>query len=218
MEIIPGVHLVDGVRCNCYFAKIPDGSGWALIDTGMPRSAGKIIKYAEKMGLEPSDLKTIIITHCHIDHVGSIEEIKKWSGAKVACHEADADYIAGRKMLPMPKKLLFRLLAPLMKTKPVQPDILLKDGDEIAGLRVVLTPGHTPGSICLLDVARGALFSGDLLVTKEGKLSGPPIIMEKAQMKESIAKIAMLTFTVMLPGHGDPIKENASAMVKAFSL
>ena len=70
----------------------------------------------------------------------------------------------------------------------------------------------------LLDVARGALFSGDLLVTKEGKLSGPPIIMEKAQMKESIAKIAMLTFTVMLPGHGDPIKENASAMVKAFSL
>ena len=96
MEILPGIHQIDKVNCNCYFVK--ENDGWVLIDTGMPGNAKKILAYLSgTLHAQPSGIKTIIITHCHIDHIGSLSEMKKATGAKVAAHEADADFIAGKK-------------------------------------------------------------------------------------------------------------------------
>ena len=221
MEILPGIHQIDGVNCNCYLVK--ENNGWTLIDTGMPWSAKKILSYISSIGCQPADIKTIIITHCHIDHIGGLDAVRKATGAKVASHEADADFISGKKSLSMPagRKLswrfrIFRLLSPLMKAKPVVPDILLKDGDVIAGMKVLHTPGHTPGSICLYDEKRKVLFVGDLLRFMGGKVAGPPIILDGQQVRDSEERIAKLDFDIMLSGHGEPLLEKASEKVRAF--
>ena len=221
MEILPNIHQIDGVNCNCYLVKGSDG--FTLIDSGMPWSAKKILAYAGSIQCQPSDIKTIIITHSHIDHIGGLDAVRKATGAKVAAHEADADFISGKKSMPVPtgRKLslrfrIFRLLSPLMQAKPVVPDILLKDGDEIAGMEVLLTPGHTPGSICLYDKKRKVLFVGDLLRFMNGKVVGPPITLDEKQVRASEERIAKLDFGIMLSGHGAPLLAQASEKVKAF--
>jgi len=92
----------------------------------------------------------------------------------------------------------------------VRPDSLLKDGDEVAGLRVIHIPGHTPGSIALYDGT--LLFSGDTLNVREGRVQGPPP-QYTADMRQAIAsvrKLLSLKFDVLLPGHGDPVVGRAS--------
>ena len=86
------------------------------------------------------------------------------STAKVAIHEADSAFVSGREHIPAPKGwrgFIFRILGIFMKSGPFQPDILLKDHDTIDGLACIHIPGHTPGSICLLDPVSGALFAGN---------------------------------------------------------
>jgi|SRR5208283_512773 len=214
MEIMKGIHQVDGVNGNCYL--VQRESGWVLIDTGMPGNADKIVKYLSSINLKPSDITLIAITHCHIDHVGSLARLKQLSGAKVACHEDDADFISGKRQLQMPKGVpfYFRILLPLFKAKPVEPDILLKDGQMIGGFEVVHTPGHTPGSICLLDRNTKSLFVGDNLRFMDGQIKGPPIVMDAAPMKKSIARIAELEFETMYSGHGKPLTPGASKKIK----
>ena len=92
MKIAEGIYQVDGVNCNVYL--VEDGEKLILIDTGLPRSYKKIEKYIEGLGRKPTDVSTIVITHFHIDHVGSLKKMKELTNAKVAVHEADADYVA----------------------------------------------------------------------------------------------------------------------------
>jgi hydroxyacylglutathione hydrolase len=221
MEILPGIHQIDGVNCNCYLVR--GNNGLTLIDTGMPWSRKKILAYINSIHCQPTDIKTIIITHCHFDHVGSLDAVKKATGAKVAAHEEDADFISGKKSMPMPagRKLswrfrIFRLLSPFMKAKPVVPDILLKDGDEIAGMEVLHTPGHTPGSICLYDKRKKVLFVGDLLRFMNGKIAGPPITLDEKQVRDSEERITKLDFNAMLSGHGEPLLAQASEKARTF--
>ena len=75
-------------------------------------------------------------------------------------HEADADFVTHKKSPPRPKGLLSRAIG-VVKAAPVEPDILLKEGDMIEGLQVVHVPGHTPGSIALFDAQRKVMFVGD---------------------------------------------------------
>ena len=95
MEIIPGIHWIEGINGNCYLI---DGSELTLIDTGLPRKAKKILGYITGgLGRKPGDLKTIILTHCDNDHIGNAFELRNKTGAKIAAHSLDAEYIAGRK-------------------------------------------------------------------------------------------------------------------------
>ena len=135
----------------------------------MPRNSAKIVKYIQEvLKRKPSEIKTIVLTHFHVDHMGNACDLKKLSGAKVAIHEADADYVAGRKTQPVPgggmgmiMGMIFKVLLGLFfRSRPVEPDIQLRDRDTIAGLTTIHTPGHTPGSICLLDPATKILFPG----------------------------------------------------------
>ena len=222
MEITSGIHSVDGVNCNCYFVKGDDG--WTLIDTGMPNNAKKILSYAsDVLKIQPSDIKTIIITHAHFDHTGSLAPLKKITGAKVAVHSEDADFVSGKRKLSIPQRgmsiqrVMIMLLSPMFKAAPVQPDIILNEGDMIGQLKVLHTPGHTPGSICLLHKNSSVLFVGDLIRFMNGNIVGPPITMDANQIKESIAKISKLDFDVMLSGHGQPLMHDAAKKVRDYS-
>ena len=219
MEIVPGIHQVDGVNGNCFIIVRDD---LTLIDTGMPKNSAKIVKYIQDiLKREPTDIKTIVLTHFHIDHVGNASDLKKRSGAKVAIHEADADYVAGRKTPPVPRGvmgMIVKVLIPLLfGSRPVEPDIKLKDGDTISGLTTIHTPGHTPGSICLFDPASKILFVGDLVRFNGSKIEMGPLPLDTHKIQQSINKIAALDFDIMLSGHGIPLRPDASAKVGEFA-
>lgn len=219
MEIIKNIHLVNGVNGNVYV--IINEQELVLVDTGMPKNAEKILNYVRSIGWQPSNISTILLTHCHIDHVGSAYELKKLTNAKVAIHEEDADFAAGKKSVPRPKGIigiLFKAASVFYKFTPVQPDIMLKENDRLGKLTVIHTPGHTPGSISLHDPERSVLFVGDALRFVRGKISGPPgqFTLDQQQTIRSIEKISRLNFDVMLSGHGDPLKPGASEKVKQF--
>jgi glyoxylase-like metal-dependent hydrolase (beta-lactamase superfamily II) len=220
MEIVENIHQVDGVSANVFL--VADGKELTLIDTGMPKNSGRILNYVHKIGHQPSDISRIVLTHCHIDHVGSAHELVRLTNAKVAVHQEDADFVAGNKPLPRPKGaagMLLKASSFFFRFKPVQSDILLKENDKVGSLTVIHTPGHTPGSISLLDSARKVLFVGDTLRFAGGKISGPAeqFTLDMRQASLSVKKIASLDFDVMLSGHGVPLKPNASSMVKEFS-
>ena len=218
MKIVDGIHQVDGVNCNVYL--VEDADKLILIDTGLPRSNKKIVKYIEGLGLKPTDVAVIVLTHFHIDHVGSAKKMKELTNAQVAVHEVDADFVAGKKAPPKPKNLMFKALSSVFKAAPVEPELLLKDGDKVGRLIVIHTPGHSEGSISLLDVDRKVMFAGDAIRFMDGKITGPPeqFTLDMNKAKDSIRKISTFDFDVMLSGHGDPLMSEASQKVKDFQL
>ena len=145
MKIVEGIHQVDGINGNVYL--VEDGEKLILIDTGLPRSHKKIISYIEALGRKPTDVSMIVLTHFHIDHVGSAKKMKELTNAKVAVHEFDADYVAGKKAPPKPKNLMFKALSSIVKAEPVEVDLVLKENDKVGRLTVIHTPGHSEGSI-----------------------------------------------------------------------
>ncbi len=218
MEITKGIHRVDGVNANCYIVGDKD---LTLIDTGMPNNGDAILRYIKGMGREPHDVKTIIITHSHIDHIGSLSAVKEATGAKVAVHRSEALILSGKEQMPMPKgamAVLIKAVGTIMKAPPVQPDALLDDGSDISGLLVMHTPGHTPGSIALLDKKRRAIFVGDTLRVGKDGVEGPPerFTLDPELAKKSMQRIASLDFDTMLSGHGEPLMPRAAEKVREF--
>jgi glyoxylase-like metal-dependent hydrolase (beta-lactamase superfamily II) len=221
MEIIEGIHRVDEASSNIAHSNVYlviNGKELVVVDTGTSGNAKKIVAYIQKIGHQPSEVSTIVLTHYHMDHVGSAKDLKDLTNAKVAVHVEDSDFVAGKKPFPKPTNFLFRAVSSFIKPTPVGVDIALKDGDKIGNLTVIYVPGHSPGSIVLLDAQRKALFAGDTLRFDGTKVTGAPkqFTWDADKEKESIKKISMLDFDIMLPGHGEILKTKASKEVKDF--
>ena len=220
MEVVPGVHWIEGINGNCYLIV---NQTLTLIDTGLPRNAKKILRYiTENLHRKPSDVTMIILTHSHFDHTGNAEQLRVVTGARIAAHQEDAVYIEGKQQALVPKGgmgMLFKVLSPLIKVRPFPVDTVLKDKDEIAGLSVIFTPGHTPGSISLYDAKRKVLFTGDTLRYVNGVLEGPSekFSRDVALARASIKKLTALQFTTLLSGHGVPLTDNAAQRVRDFA-
>ena len=219
MEITSRIHRIDGMRGNCYLI---DRDSLVLIDTGLPRTSGRTLAYIRNtLHRTPADLRTIILTHYHMDHVGNVPALAKATGARVAIHEADAPYLSGERAMPLPpwpRSVLIRMVKPFLGWSPVRPGILLRDGDTLAGLTCVHTPGHTPGSICLFDPEEKVLFTGDALLTPGGRIQEPSerFSARQEEARRSLSKIASLDFDILLSGHGEPVGPEASAMLREF--
>ena len=217
MEIIPGVHKIDGVAgANCYL--VTSGQEMVLIDAGMRGSSRKVAKYLKKMGKNFADIKYIFITHADIDHVGGAAEMKKSTGAKIVIHAGDAGVLAGTDKGRNLKGImgLLKLLSPIMHAAPVQADIVLKENTEIAGYKIISTPGHSDGSISIYIPGK-VIFVGDALRTDQSgnpKRPSKMLAADMVQAKESVQLIAGLDFEQLLVGHGAPVRGNASARVK----
>lgn len=223
VEIVQGVHQIEGVNANSYLVLGSDGS-LTLIDTGTSKNGKKILDYIKtKLSKQPSEVKTIVITHSHVDHARGALALKKATGAKVAVHELDADFLSGKKKLPSPKGgmgFIFRIFSVFFHPPVVEPDMKLKENDRIgASLTVLHTPGHTPGSISLYDQERKLIFVGDAITNRGGKLQGSPrqFTLDLEQAQRSIEKISMIDFEVLLSGHGDPVKSGGTKKVRELS-
>ncbi len=220
MEIVEGIHRVDEAssglaRSNVYL--VVDGTQLTVVDAGIGGNAKKIVQYVERLGFKPEEVAFIVLTHYHADHMGSAKDLKDLlPKAKVVVHEAESPYVSGKEKYPKPKNILMRAVSSFVKPTPVPVDLAVKEGDKVGNLVVIHTPGHTLGSICLLDEQHKALFSGDALRTDNGKVVEPPqnFNVNTVQARKSIGKIAALSFGVLLPGHGTPITNGAAEETK----
>lgn len=202
MQLAGGVFKVDGVRiANVYLMVTQDGL--LLVDTGMPVRPNAFWGSVEDLGRQPRDLRDIVLTHCDIDHVGSVAELKARTGARVAIHELDAPVLSGEQH-PQKGGLAMVALYRLLRFRPIAPDLRLRDGGTIGGLKVIHVVGHTAGSIAL---ARddGVVLSGDALRSdKHGNIlpPDPRLALDPAQASVSAELIKARHAGLLLTGHG----------------
>lgn len=178
---------------NCYVIGCENTRQGIIVDPG--GDAGRIMQAVSKNGL---DIKYIILTHGHFDHIGALEEVKDKTAAKVAVHAGDAH------MLDDPGKSLAALVGG--GTGTVSPDVLLKDGDRIKvgdlEMEIIHTPGHTPGSICI-KIGDAVLISGDTLFAGSVGRTDLPGGDFESLMHSIKTRLAVLPgHTKVYPGHG----------------
>jgi len=207
MEILKGVHYIESFAG----AAVITGDRLILVDTGSEDDAKVILDALAAMRTKPTDIATIIITHTHPDHAGGLATMKERTGAKVAAHEADADYVSRTKPYPGPP-------GP-QRHRPAAVDIRLKDQQVIEGLLVIHAPGHTPGSIALLDRERSLLIAGDTMRTEGGL--GPmsdQYNIDPKQHRQGMKTLAAYDFEALIVGHGPPIQTGAGRQLKAVAV
>jgi glyoxylase-like metal-dependent hydrolase (beta-lactamase superfamily II) len=206
MNLAEGIDVVEGLWVgNAYLVRGADGL--LLVDSGTPGSAKRILASIEGIGAEPGDLRTIVLTHWHPDHMGSAAELRRLTGARIAIHELDAPVLAGRER-PAKGRRTMGLLLRVFRVAPVVADLTVGSGDVLGGLEVIHVPGHTAGSIALRR-ADGIVFSGDaLLGDRQGRLRPPDagLSLDPERASASAAELRSLASPLLLPGHGAPVR------------
>jgi len=218
VKIIETVFVVPEVIANTYV--IVDADGLTHIDTGLPRSQNKILRYIASLGRSARDIKRIIITHTDWDHIGGLAALHKATGAITYASRIEADAMAvGRPSrptkTPASTPLIRRLTRLFLKPRPFRVDGILTDGqvmpEVLGGLRVIDTAGHSPGHISLFSPATGVLFCGDSMVTDEHGIHGsrPMFTWDEAMAKEAVKKQAALGARILCSGHGPVVMDAA---------
>jgi glyoxylase-like metal-dependent hydrolase (beta-lactamase superfamily II) len=169
------------------------GGEAALVDTGVAGSEAAIEASLGSLGLDWSAVAHVILTHHHDDHQGSLRAIQGLA--------ADASTYAGLEDV-----------ASIATDRAVTAVV---DGERVFDLQIVTTPGHTAGSISVLDPRSGVLVAGDALRAENGRpaLPGEQFTIDMDEAKRSAVKLGGLAFETLLVGHGDPIEGGASALV-----
>jgi glyoxylase-like metal-dependent hydrolase (beta-lactamase superfamily II) len=167
------------------------GDEAVLVDALTPGNAGLIGAALAAAGLRWDALRHVILTHAHPDHAGSAADVLALApGATAWIAAAEAPLVA----LPRPPRTL-------------------ADGAEVAGLRIVATPGHSPGHVCVLDPAGSTAVLGDAAHHVGGELGliGPPFTQDVARAAAGLARLATLGFQRALFAHGPPLESGAAA-------
>jgi glyoxylase-like metal-dependent hydrolase (beta-lactamase superfamily II) len=194
-------------------AFLVDGDdGLTLVDVGWASAPKRIEAALADIRRTLTDIRRIVITHAHPDHVKGAAELRARTGAHVLIHQADAAWLQAGRVPPSGRcGRLGRLLdrAPLLRWNPVTPDALLTDGEHIdgaGGLRVIHTPGHTPGHIALLHEPSNSLLVGDAIFNLGPRLTlGPPALAADPRLRSvSLARLPRDVTAIGL-AHGDPL-------------
>ena len=202
---------IDLKGVNSYL--IPAGNGYILVDAGFPGSYAKIANALSVHKIDVKNIKLIIITHVHGDHVGALADIVKNSGAKVLVHESEEKILAEAIMLhPKGTNLIgkfFAMLSPLLESKikftPVKADITMKDELDLASYgvngKIYHTPGHTEGSISVI-LDSGETFVGDACMHFSKATVFPLFANDEKTLLSSWALLLNKGPVKFYPGHG----------------
>ncbi len=218
-EVIPGVFQVTHRGANVLLV-VEDTI--TLIDTGLREGASRVLDFIRHIGRSPEEISLIVLTHNHIDHMGGLVEIKKYTEAKIAVHGDDI----GIRTHPPAADARYREPLALIKTKlqsvfsvlPDDVDIVLEGGetlDVLGGLEVIHTPGHTPGSISLYSKKHKLFISGDLIRKRRKKLLLPPkmVCSDIDEDMKSIIKISDYDIDILCFGHGLPLYSDVKTRI-----
>ena len=200
---------------RCY---VLQGDGVIAIDGGAPKKGAAFRRGLERAGVRPGDVKLIVLTHGHWDHIGSAGELKAITGGTLALHEREVSWLE-QSLTPLPPgvtpwgRVLVKILGlfmPLFKVPAAKVDMPLGDEDVLLtdyGIpgRIVYTPGHSSGSVSVL-LESGEAFVGDLAMNKFPlRLSpGLPILAEDpAAVIRSWKSLLERGVTTIYPAHGN---------------
>lgn len=225
-EIIPGIYTFTNLIAGRVYA-IEDPDGLTLVDCGLSLAPPRIIKQLKAAGHAPGDVKRILITHAHPDHVGGLNELQRLTGASVLCGELELPVVEGHVAIGMisPYKEIIearRFKTPPMKFPPTHVDRALIEGDRIeevlGGLQVLHTPGHALGHVTYWQPERRIAIVGDVLMNLRG-LSLPfrLVTPDMDEDKRSIRRVARLEPQIVLFGHGNPLMKDAARKLRRFS-
>jgi glyoxylase-like metal-dependent hydrolase (beta-lactamase superfamily II) len=167
----------------------------AIVDLGLAGSEPAIEKGLRAAGAGWGSVKHIVLTHLHDDHVGGLTEIAPLTRATIHAGAGD--------------------LASIISPRELKP---LAEGDDVFGMRIVETPGHTLGHISVFEPATGILVAGDALRTTSGlDGSDPQYTADSAQATASVRKLAAMDIKAILPGHGEPLTAGASRALRELA-
>ena len=197
-KVCKDVYMVGGsdishpYDCGVYLL---DAGDLVLIDSGAGMSFDRLVSNIEKLGFDPKKLKTILVTHAHIDHIGSLHRFQKEFGVRIIAHELDADAIEGRGEVAAE--------AYRVAYTPCHVDLRIKGSDETLKLgkyelKVIHIPGHTLGSIAAyVDIDKQRiLFGQDIHGPYYPEWGADP-----AQAKLSLQKLVDLNADILCEGH-----------------
>lgn len=173
-----------------------------LVDTGTGNNKDYIYSKIKEAGLNPEDIKLIVNTHCHYDHVGGNY---LFPNAKVAIHKIDAKAL---KSEDSEDTVCFLFNS---KIKRHDVDIELEEGDKIKDFEVLHTPGHSKGGICLWDGKN--LICGDTIFANGG-VGRTDIGGDYNELKKSVERLAQLDVCNLLPGHGPVVNNNGKRHIE----
>ena len=218
MEIAPSVHAVQ-LRGGARGFLICEPR-MTLIDAGLPGSAGRLERYARRLGRSLDELQTIVCTHAHPDHVGGVRELVADRTTEVLMHPADMAGLQVTLREAVADRSRGKLLAFLTRGPEDATPIL--DGDELpvlGGLRVIHTPGHTPGTICLYAPRHRLLFVGDALQVIRGRVTyASPIFSHDLPLaRTSVARLAELDVETIAFSHYPPWRDRATATLQSLA-
>jgi glyoxylase-like metal-dependent hydrolase (beta-lactamase superfamily II) len=236
IQLTPRLHQIRFPVGHAYLWHDPDGL--TLIDAGLPGSAPLIATAIRQAGYQTEDLRRLVLTHFHPDHIGAAADVAAWGEVEVMAHHADAPFIRAETPGPPPdladwERPLYDQVTsqvtsqvaseptsePQAPPPPPRIDRELNDADELAfgdGAVAVAVPGHTPGSVAIHLPRHRVLFTGDAAArTPDGRVIGGVFHVDRAQAAASFRRLAGLETGVACFGHGDPLTRDAAAALRA---
>jgi glyoxylase-like metal-dependent hydrolase (beta-lactamase superfamily II) len=222
MEVGPGIHRIGNKSIiNSYL--VEEAGQVTIVDAGVSGLYRDLPRELASMGRTIADVGALVLTHGHSDHIGFAERLRTDRRVPVSIHEADAALARGEvpnpskgygpiKIAPLTGFLWYSLLRGGLRTRHLGEVSTFGDGatlDVPGSPRVILTPGHTPGSAALHLASRNVLLVGDAFATYAVTTGarGPriaPFTADAALALESLARIEDVPADVVLPGHGEP--------------
>ena len=218
MEIAPGVHAV---RLLNVYAFLIDEPQLTLIDAGLIGSGGRVQRYLHRIGRTTDDLARIICTHAHPDHIGGVRELAGEREVEVLMHPADLEGLSVTLRDAVANRNRGQLIAYF--TRHPGEATPINDGQVLpilGGLRVVHTPGHTPGSVCLYAERQKLLFVGDVLQVIRGKVTYASSVFSEdlALARSSVARLTELDVETIVFSHYPPWGDGANEVLRGLAL